>query len=67
MFRLLDAFLKDEHGQDLIEYALLASFIGLVGIVAFSAIETAIGSTYVAWNNNENNNWQMPDPGSGGS
>ena len=67
MRRLLASFLKDEHGQDLIEYALLASFIGLVGIAAFSAITSAIGSTYTAWNSNENNNWQMPDPGSGGS
>lgn len=58
---------EDEQGQDLIEYVLLGAFIGLVGIAAFTAIRTAIGSAYVTFNSSENNNWRMPDPGSGGS
>lgn len=66
MRRFLRKLLKDEGGQDLIEYALAATFIGLVGIAAFSSIESAIGNAYAAYTNSSNNNWQMPDP-SGGS
>ena len=33
---MIRRFLFDESGQDVIEYALLASFIGLVGVVAWT-------------------------------
>jgi Flp pilus assembly pilin Flp len=67
MRSLLLRLLRDEQGQDLVEYALLATFIGLVGAAAFTNIQSAIQSTYNSWNTNNNANWQMPDPGSGGS
>jgi pilus assembly protein Flp/PilA len=63
MSLLLEDLLRDEGGQDLIEYALLAAFVGLVGIAAFSRIETAIATAYTTFTTNENDNWQMPDPG----
>lgn len=55
--------LSDEEGQDLIEYALLATFVGLVGAAAFASLRTAIQNTFTSWNSGNNNNWQMPDPG----
>jgi Flp pilus assembly pilin Flp len=63
----LRRLLIEEQGQDLVEYALLGACIGLVGVAAFTSIESAIKTTYLAWNTNNNNNWVMPDPGSGGS
>ena len=47
-FVLLRRFVRDERGQDLIEYALL---VGLVALVAVSAV-TQVGTTIkdVFWN-----------------
>jgi len=42
-------WLREEHGQDLIEYALLSSVIGFAGIVAFSFISDAMNTTYASW------------------
>jgi Flp pilus assembly pilin Flp len=65
MGRLLARILRDEEGQDLVEYALLATFLGLISIAVFGQVQAAIKSTYLSWNTNNNSNWQMPDPGSG--
>jgi pilus assembly protein Flp/PilA len=37
---------RDESGQDLIEYALLATFISLVAIVGATALGTALNNWY---------------------
>jgi Flp pilus assembly pilin Flp len=37
---------KDEQGQDLIEYALLATFVSLVAIVGATALGTALNNWY---------------------
>ena len=42
-------WLREEHGQDLIEYALLCSVIGFAGVVAFSFISDAMHTTYSSW------------------
>jgi Flp pilus assembly pilin Flp len=52
----------DDHGQDLVEYALLATFIGLAGIAALPLIAGAIGTTYNSWNTGTNSIWQTPPP-----
>jgi pilus assembly protein Flp/PilA len=38
--------LRDEEGQDLIEYALLATFVSLVAITGASLLGTALNSWY---------------------
>ena len=48
MRHVLD-FLRDENGQDLIEYALLTAFIGLVGAVTWVNIQNGIASAYTGW------------------
>jgi Flp pilus assembly pilin Flp len=48
---LVRRWLREEHGQDLIEYALLCSFIGFAGVVAFSFVSTAMNTTYTSWDN----------------
>jgi Flp pilus assembly pilin Flp len=37
---------KDEQGQDLIEYALLASFVSLVAIAGAKILGTAVNNWY---------------------
>ena len=38
MNRLIRRFIRDEEGQDIIEYALLGAFISIVAIVAVRAV-----------------------------
>ena len=42
------SFLRDESGQDLIEYALLAALIVAVGATVIPAIGTKVASTFTA-------------------
>ncbi len=55
--------LQDESGDDLIEYALLTTAIGLVGAAGIAALTNAIHNTYRSWNYAQQNIWQMPNPG----
>ena len=59
---VLRHLLVDERGQDIVEYALLTSFVGLAVIGAFDLIRTAIHNAYLSWIVQENNNWRPPDP-----
>lgn len=45
---------RDEQGQDLIEYALLATFVSLVAIVGATALGTALNNWYGQVANNVN-------------
>ncbi len=47
------------------EYALLTSFVGLVGVATFDLIRNAIGTVYADWNNQAYNIAAPPDPGAG--
>jgi Flp pilus assembly pilin Flp len=67
MSALFRQLLADERGQDLIEYALLSSFVALVCVAGLDAIKAAINNAYGIWGNNTNNIWQTPDPQSSGS
>lgn len=64
---IVKRLLLETDGQDLIEYALLTAFIGLVGFAAWSAMLTNVGNMYtnitgVVWNA-----WRPADPVGGGS
>jgi pilus assembly protein Flp/PilA len=39
-------FVRDDQGQDLIEYALLAGFISLVAVVAITNVGTGVNGVY---------------------
>jgi Flp pilus assembly pilin Flp len=52
----------DEQGQDLIEYALLTTVIGLASIAVFDLIRAAIANAYTTYNAATNSNWYPPDP-----
>ena len=44
--RLFFTFVKDESGQDLIEYALVAGLIGLGAVVAMTGLSGKIASAF---------------------
>ena len=41
---------REDEGQDLIEYALLAGFIALASVAMITAIGTGVNSVYTATN-----------------
>ena len=46
MKNLLVRFVRDDEGQDLIEYALLAAFISLAAVLAIQQLGTAVNNVY---------------------
>ena len=50
------AFAKDESGQDLIEYALVAGLIALGAIAAMTGLSGKIGNAFNTVGNNLTNN-----------
>ena len=46
MKNLIASFVRDEQGQDLIEYALLAGFISLAVVTAVTNVGTSLNSLY---------------------
>jgi Flp pilus assembly pilin Flp len=58
-------FIRDDRGQDLVEYALLTALFGLAALAAAPAIRTALGVAYSAWNTSGQNLWVPPDPAGG--
>jgi Flp pilus assembly pilin Flp len=57
-------FCSDEGGQDLIEYALLASFLGFGAVVGINLLSDAMNSTYSSWDNAAQSDAlvEVPDP-----
>lgn len=47
--QLLGRVVVEDDAQDLLEYALLAAFIGTAGMLTLSAIGPAVAATYNAW------------------
>jgi len=67
MKRLVHRFVAEDSGQDLIKYALLSAFIGVIGILAWANIRTKIGAAYQGWDTNvQTISACTPDPGGGG-
>ena len=44
---MLKKFFKDERGQDMVEYALLAAFISIVAIATIKLIGPLVNTIYV--------------------
>jgi len=57
--------LRDDRGQDLIEYALLTGVIGFAGLLVFDVIMTAIGTTYGSHESAVNAIWEPRAPAGG--
>lgn len=63
----LRQFVRSEEGDDLIEYALLGTLVGLIGLVAFNLLSSSIFGTYNSWDHGIQNLWIPPDPAGSGS
>jgi len=48
MKNLIARFIRDDQGQDLIEYALLGSFVSLAAIAGATALGTALNGWYTS-------------------
>jgi pilus assembly protein Flp/PilA len=46
MKKFLSTILKDDSGQDLIEYALVAALVGLGAVAAMKGLSNTIGNTF---------------------
>lgn len=46
MKKLINTFLQDEQGQDLVEYALLLAFIALAAVATLGNMKTAISTMF---------------------
>jgi Flp pilus assembly pilin Flp len=66
----LSQLAADKSGQDLVEYGLLASFIGVAGYLILMALGVDILQTYNAWLDPTTGTpslWDPPAPAGGGS
>jgi pilus assembly protein Flp/PilA len=48
MRNLKDAFIRDESGQDLVEYALVLALIALAATVSMKTLATNIGTAFTS-------------------
>jgi Flp pilus assembly pilin Flp len=64
MLKILLRLMRDDDGQDIIEYALLTAGIGIVTVTTFPLIETHLHDAYVAIDDETQAIWEVPDPGS---
>jgi pilus assembly protein Flp/PilA len=48
MRNLTDAFIEDQSGQDLVEYALVVALIALAATVSMKALATTIGTAFTS-------------------
>ena len=46
MKALINRFVREDEGQDIIEYALLAAFISIIAIVIIQAVGTEVNTQY---------------------
>jgi Flp pilus assembly pilin Flp len=55
MLNVFVRLIRDESGQDIIEYALLGAFIATVGIVAWESVGVKIQAAYTGWDSGVQN------------
>jgi hypothetical protein len=59
---LVSRLFKESQGQDLVEYALLVSFVGFSAAAAAPVIMDALAAGYAAWNTGTQDVWVPQDP-----
>jgi Flp pilus assembly pilin Flp len=62
MRRILRAFTLEQAGNDLVEYALLASVVGIAGAVALATFPGIMSAVYVSWDTGTQDIWEPLDP-----
>jgi Flp pilus assembly pilin Flp len=51
---------REEDGQDLIEYGLLTGIVAAIGVLVFVSISTKMGNAYGTWGTQIQDRW-IPD------
>ena len=64
MLTILLRLMREDAGQDIVEYALLTAGIGIVSVATWPLIETGIVNVYANLDANTQAIWEVPDPGS---
>jgi Flp pilus assembly pilin Flp len=54
--------IREDSGEDLVEYGLLTAFIGLAGVAVFGLIMAGLNSGYTNWDSGTQGLWEMPPP-----
>lgn len=70
MWSAIARLMREDDAQDVIEYALIAVFIGIAGALVLSSMDTTIATTYSNWTSSSSgvpSLWDPPDPGGSGS
>ena len=67
MLHLFARLIRDDSGQDVLEYALLGAFIATVGIAAWESVGVRIAAAYTGWDSGvQSLSSCTPNPGGGG-
>jgi hypothetical protein len=64
---LLRRLAIETDGQDIVEYALLTTFIGFTGAAAWALMRTGLGTVYNSYLTAVWNLWEPADPVGGGA
>jgi len=64
MVNLLCRLMREDDGQDVLEYALLTAAIGLAGIGTWPLIEAGIRTAYRGFDTDTQDIWEVRNPGS---
>jgi len=62
MWRVLNRWIADRRGQDLLEYALLGASLALAGFLVMSTMDDVINAVYTSWDTATQANWEPEDP-----
>ena len=62
MTSLLLRLTLDDEGQDLVEYVLLTTVVGIAIIAAMSVLSDAMKFAYESWDSGTQGLWQPQDP-----
>jgi Flp pilus assembly pilin Flp len=49
IIRVIVRLVRDDSGQDLVEYALLSGIVGVAGILVFPTIAGKMSAAYTSW------------------
>ena len=64
MSQSVSRLIRDESGQDLIEYGLLASILSIAGVLLFPSIKSKMDWAFNNWGTQVYNLWTPREPGS---
>jgi len=62
MMRLLNRWLANDTGQNLLEYVLLGATIALAGLVVMNTFDDVINAVYASWDTGTQAIWEPEDP-----